>query len=323
MPAPPRPLPPLQSLVFFEAAARHLNFTQAAEELGATQPAVSHRVRTMEDQLGVPLFVRQHRGVRLTAEGEQLYAVVRDSLEALRQATAQVRLTAPSHRVLTLATDFGFAKLWLMPRMHALQQALPGLELRLLTSQAETDPHRGEVDFRIVFDNPSTGIGERLFPELVVPVCSPAFKAAHGPFGPAAQLAAWPLLHLQVESPQRWMNWSEWFALQGTAPAAPVGGLTFNDYSLVIQAAIAGHGIALGWAPLVDDLLDRGELVIAFDRPVQTPRGYFLDAPRGVPAGSWRARFRDWLAAQCHAEQGLDAVLAAVKSRQGEAAAHA
>ncbi len=144
-----RNLPQLQSLVYFESAARLLNFTPAAEELGTTQPAISQRVRAMEEHLGVSLFQRLHRGVKLTHEGERLYQTVRDSLDALNQATAQVR-PQEDKRLLTIATDFGFAKLWLMPRMHALRRLMPELQLRVLTWQDEIDDRRGEVDLHII-----------------------------------------------------------------------------------------------------------------------------------------------------------------------------
>ena len=122
----PQQLPALQSLIHFESAARHLNFTSAAEELGATQPAVSLRIRKLEDELGLPLFDRLHRGVRLTDEGERLFETVQQTLEALRLVTADMR-TQQSRRTLTLSTDFGFARLWLLPRMAALREAIPEL----------------------------------------------------------------------------------------------------------------------------------------------------------------------------------------------------
>lgn len=294
-----RQLPQLQSLVYFESAARHLNFTAAAEELGTTQPAVSHRVKSMEEHLGVPLFLRQHRGVSLTAEGQRLYQTVRDSLDALRLTTAEVRVQEEK-RTLTLATDFGFAKLWLLPRIPELRKAIPQLQLRVLTSQEDVDPRKTPVDFSIHFDSPAAEAGaELLFPEFVVPVCSPELLRRHGPLRHAGDLAQLPLLHLQQVEPTRWMDWSEWFAAQGSAqpPASPQ--LIFNDYSMVIQAAVAGNGVALGWAPLVDELLDKGQLAIAYDRPLRTNRGCFLSTPRFSQLSGIRARFRDWLLGEC------------------------
>lgn len=294
-----RQLPQLQSLVYFESAARHLNFTSAAEELGTTQPAVSHRIRNMEEHLGISLFMRQHRGVKLTAEGLRLYQTVRESLEALRITTAEVRIQ-DEQRTLTLATDFGFAKLWLLPRIHELRRAVPNVQLRILTSQEEIDPRKDEVDLSVLFNNaPTAGDVSLLFREKVVPVCSPGLLRQQRAVRNVGELAELPLLHLEQANPKRWMNWNEWFAAQGIAPPAASAHLIFNDYSLIIQAAIAGHGVALGWAPLVDDLLDRGELAIAYDRPVQTARGYFLVTPRPGQLVGPRAKVRDWIICEC------------------------
>lgn len=294
-----RQLPQLQSLVYFESAARHLNFTAAAEELGTTQPAVSHRVRSMEEHLGVSLFFRQHRGVKLTEEGSRLYQTVRQSLDALRLTTEAVRVQ-DEQRSLTLATDFGFAKLWLMPRIRDLQQAIPGLQLRILTSQDQIDPRQETIDFSIHFNGPMADPNaELLFPEYVVPVCSPALLDRHSPIRSTDDLARLPLLHLQQVEPTRWLDWDEWFRLQGGHPGTVSSNLTFNDYSMVIQAAISGNGVALGWAPLVDELLEQGQLAVAYDRPVKTARGCFLITPPFSRTSGLRARFRDWLLSEC------------------------
>lgn len=292
-----RQLPQLQSLVYFESAARHLNFTAAAEELGTTQPAVSHRVKSMEEHLGISLFLRQHRGVKLTAEGMRLYETVRNSLDALRLTTAEVR-TQDEQRTITLATDFGFAKLWLMPRIQQLREAVPGLQLRLLTSQEEIDPRAEEIDISIHYKSPDQhGHAVLLFPETVLPVCSPDLLKKLGPFMTAADLSKAPLLHLQQVEPRRWLDWNGWCAEHDLGDEPMPQSLTFNDYSLVIQAAIGGHGIALGWTPLVDDLLDRGDLVAALDQPVTTARGCYMEIRRpGRPSGIL-AKFADWILA--------------------------
>jgi len=305
-----RRLPPLQSLVVFESAARHLNFTAAAEELCSTQPAVSQRVRSMEADLGTPLFQRLHRGVRLTAEGQRLYETVRDSLDALHAATQRVEpgvLSITDRPVVSIATDFGFAKLWLMPRMHLLRRALPDLQLRVLASQ---DPGAcDDVDFRIVFDRAPRGRAQLLLPEQVVPVCAPSLLQQRRPLRRAGELASLPLLHLDGGEPGRWMDWAEWFSAQGVPHPGGASVLSFNDYSLVVQAAVEGHGVALGWAPLVDELLDRGALVIAHDRPVQTERGYFLMPARDERLHGLQALLRDWLVGECRRTDGVRALL--------------
>jgi len=290
--------PPLQALVVFEAAARHRNFTAAAQELGTTQPAVSHRVRGLEERLGLALFRRQARGVDLTEAGQQLFDSVHASLDQLRQAmTALQRRHA--RRPLTLATDPGLARLWLMPRLEALRTAVPGLQLRILTAQHEIEADGRPADLSLHFGPPPEGgRAELMFPEQVLPVCSPGLLQRLGPVQDPADLADWPLLtlqHPQDGGPERWMSWRAWFEAQGRRPPMTAPAWVFNDYALLVQAAQAGQGVALGWAPLVDDLIARGELVVPVPVPVRTARGYWLEAPARAPVAGRLAQVLDWL----------------------------
>jgi putative choline sulfate-utilization transcription factor len=294
-----RRLPPLQSLVFFEAAVRHLSFTAAARELGTSQPAVSQRIGLLEEDLGVPLFKRAHRGVSLTADGVQLFTAVRESLGGIGDAAAKIRARR-ARQVLTVATDFGFAAYWLMPRLAALRALVPNLDVRIVTTQDPFDIRGEPVDIAIAF-----GAGQwpgctalPLFPETVVPVCSPRFLAQHGLTGQAAELAKLPLLHLESTEPLRWLGWESWFALQGVATTGESHDLTLNNYPLVIQAAIAGQGVALGWTPLVDDLVRNGQLA-AVAPPTRTTHGYFLVEPNAHRTQEAVQRFRQWIVGEC------------------------
>jgi putative choline sulfate-utilization transcription factor len=291
-------LPPLQALVFFEAAARHQNFTAAAQELGATQPAVSQRVSWLEEDLGVALFKRQHRGVALTAEGLRLFEAVREGLSVIGDATAELRASR-SQPVLTVATDFGFAAYWLMPRLSALRELVPDLDVRIVTSQSGFDIRKEPVDVAISFGaGPWPGCeAEPLFPEVVRPVCSPAFAEQHGLTGQAAALSGLPLLHLEQPAPARWLSWPDWFALHGLPVSHGHHDLTFNNYPLVIQAAMIGQGVALGWSPLVDELLAAGQLLAAVAQPAQTERGYFLVWPKSARFTGALGVFRRWILA--------------------------
>ncbi|PXW94345.1 putative choline sulfate-utilization transcription factor [Sphaerotilus hippei] len=295
-----RRLPPLQSLVFFEAAARHLSFTTAARELGSSQPAVSQRIGLLEEDLGLPLFRREHRGVSLTADGAFLFEAVHASLGGLGEAVNRLR-ARHDRQVLTVVTDFGFATYWLMPRLAALRASIPNIDVRIVTSQNEFDIRGEPVDVAIAFGSGSwPGCqAERLFPEVVVPVCSPAFLARHGLEGEPAALGGLPLLHLESAEPARWLTWSHWFALHGLTTAAERRDLTLNNYALVIQAAIAGQGVALAWLPLVDELIRSGQLVTAVTRPVRTERGYFLVQPHALRSSGLLAGFRQWMLDEC------------------------
>lgn len=291
---------PLQGLQLFASAAHHLNFTLVADEFGTSQPAVSQRIAALERQLGVTLFERSRRGVALTPEGSLLHDAVRVHLAALASALDRVRSRA-TREVLTVATDFAFAHFWLMPRMAAFQQIEPELDVRIVTSQNEFDIRDGSVDLAVSF-----GTGQwpgceavPIMPEVVLPVCSPALLApgrADADADPAALLRR-PLLHLGSSGRTRWMTWQDWAQRQGVPARAPDAGqsLTLGNYPLLIQAAIAGRGLALGWRPLVDDLLHDGQLV-ALGEPVTTERGYFLVRPRGRTPGRALERLCNWIA---------------------------
>lgn len=293
-------LPPLQMLSVFESAARLASFTAAARELGSTQPAVSQRIVQLEAELGAPLFDRGHRGVTLTADGRRLYEAVRQSIETLRGAVAEIR-AARANGALTILTDAGFATYWLVPRLMDLRRWLPDINVKVVTSQSAFDPRRDHADVAIAFGegdwSPCTAT--RLFQEQVVAVCSPAFREAHPEIVEPADLRAAPLLHVQPTEPERWLGWNGWFAAHGLAAPSDEQGSTFNSYALVMHAALTHQGVALGWLPLIDELLSSGQLVTLFDGPVTTSRGYFLVCPQARPEAPAAPAFRRWLFGAC------------------------
>lgn len=291
-------LPPMQTLAAFESAARLASFTAAARELGSTQPAVSQRVVQLEEYLGAPLFNRGHRGVTLTAEGELLFAAVRESLETIRAATSEIR-TRRTRGSLNIRTDFGFATYWLLPRLAQLRELMPGVRVTITTSQ-EFDPQRDRSDVAISFgDGNWDGAVTRLFSEEVFPVCSPGYRDMGGVIHTPADLAAQTLLHLQPAQPQRWMAWRDWFAAHGLGAPLEDEAMTFNSYAHVIHAALMGQGVALGWSPLVDDLLATGQLVRVFTESLRTERGYFLVCPAPRARAADVRTFRDWILREC------------------------
>jgi putative choline sulfate-utilization transcription factor len=294
-------LPPMQTLSVFESAARLASFTAAARELGSTQPAVSQRIVQLEEDLGTPLFERGHRGVSLTAEGERLFDAVRQGLDIIRVATADIRARRASGE-LTILTDFGFATYWLMPRLDRLKQLMPEVNVKIITSQAGFDPRHDHADIAIAFGdgNWAPCTSTRLFQEEATPVCSPAFRNAHPEVTEAAHLTHLHLLHLQPTEPVRWLAWDDWFAAQGVSPPAERHGITFNSYALVIHAVLMNQGVALGWTPLTDELLAAGQLVRLLDKPVATARGYFLVCPQARPEAAAVPVFRRWLFNECH-----------------------
>ncbi|MGG1947778.1 LysR family transcriptional regulator [Trinickia sp. NRRL B-1857] len=293
-------LPPLQMLSVFESAARLASFTAAARELGSTQPAVSQRIVQLEADLGTPLFERGHRGVTLTADGQRLYEAVRQSMATMRDAVSEIR-AARAKGALTILTDAGFATYWLVPRLMDLRRLLPDINVKVVTSQLAFDPRRDHADVVIAFGDgdfaPCTAT--RLFPEEVVPVCSPRFREAHPNISKPADLYSAPLLHVQPTEPERWLGWNSWFAAHDLSAPPDRHGSTFNSYALVMNAALTHQGVALGWLPLVDELIASGQLVSLFDEPVSTPRGYFLVCPPARPETPTAPAFRRWLFSAC------------------------
>jgi putative choline sulfate-utilization transcription factor len=297
-----RRLPPLQSLIFFEAAGRHRNFSAAARELGTTQSAVSHQIHFLEQDLGTPLFHRLHRGVDLTADGNRLFECVRDGFDHLHRVVSEIR-SRRRHQVLAVATDFGFAACWMMPRLGNLRALIPDLDVRIVTSQHWIDLRGEPLDVAVeIGGGPGHWPGcvaEPLFPESVVTVCSPGLLAFHGPIAGPGDLARLPLLHLESVKPARWLCWDDWFAAHGVARTGTGRDLTFNNYPLVLQAAVAGQGVALGWLPLVEDLLRGGQLVAVLDRTLRTDCSYYLVTPNRRDRPVVLDRFRTWILDEC------------------------
>ncbi|WP_277188903.1 LysR family transcriptional regulator [Caballeronia sp. BR00000012568055] len=289
-------LPPMQALLMFESAARLASFTAAARELGSTQPAVSQRVVQLEESLGAPLFERGHRGVSLTEDGARLFDAVRQGLDLIRSATNDIR-SRNTQRTLTLSTDFGFATYWLMPRLPQFKALMPDVDVKITTSQYAPSASGEQADVVIVFGDMHGDWGTRhavkLFSERVTPVCSPKLAAAYD----TTDLRKLPLLHLERTQPERWLSWNAWFDAHGLAAPPTHGGFTFNSYALVAHAAVMGQGVALGWSPLIDELIATGQLVSLSDTPLVTERGYVLLTPR-EPNAAVRA-FRDWLLDEC------------------------
>jgi len=281
-------LPPLELLVEFEAAARHLSFTKAAAERFVTQSAMSRRIKTLEDDLGVALFRRRHRALVLTDEGQRLFETCTTLLAELRTTVARIR--QPTQRqVLALTTTPGLASLWLIPRLPAFTQAHPGIDVRIDASFRRRDLRGEGIDVAIRYAPAGSIDGTQLFAETVLPVCSPQLLKRTGhPLRSAADLHRFPLLQMMLPAdagmPTDWDPWLKAVNLPDLEPAAT---LSFNNYDEVIVAAVAGQGIALGRTPLIDRLLEERKLVAPLQGSFASPRAYFLviePAARNRPA---------------------------------------
>ncbi|MEI9986627.1 MAG: LysR substrate-binding domain-containing protein [Aliidongia sp.] len=290
-------MPPLNTLAIFEAAGRRLNFSEAAQELGTTQPAISQQIGALEADLGVALFRRLHRGVALTVAGAELLAAVGAGLAAIEDAAATIRRSA-GPKILQVLTDFGFAAWWLMPRLGTLNEQMPDVEVRVQTAQHEVDLRREQVDVAVLFGDAGQWPDCRvtmLFPEEVHPVCTPDFRARQDGFSGPGDLARLRLLHVRDAVPKRWLTWPDWFAAHGLEPGKRSQDMVFNNYQLVLQGALLGQGAALGWRPLIDDLLRGGHLELLDDAALRTARGYCLVEPMGRFDDPVVAQFRRWI----------------------------
>lgn len=289
-------LPPLQSLVIFEASARLLSFTAAARELGTTQPAVSQQIRALEASLGVPLFERIYRGVVLTDAGHVLLKTTQSSLQDLRNVLQKIKQKPKSQRI-TVATDFAFAAFWLMPRLPDFRRQHKDIDIRIQTSQSEVDLVSIEADVAVLFgDGHYQGyLSEKLLPEIVYPICSPKLLDEYACLTNLEDLVKAPLLKLNAEMGQKWIDWEQLFQLNNCQwqPAESV--MEFDNYTLLVQAAISGQGIGLGWFPLVDDFIKSGVLVELPNFNVQSDNGYYIVLSKQQAPTAPVAAFLDWL----------------------------
>ena len=267
-------------LRLFAAAARLGNLSRAAVMMGVTQPALSYRIRQMEEALGAPLFLRRHRGLELTAAGEELYDAVSQGLDKIDRAIGAIgrKRVTPTVR---LATDFGFAAARLMPKMAEFRLINPDIEVHIVATQSLTAAVHPDIDLAIVFGSREDFRGEAalIIPERVTTVCTAGFAARYGPFGEPADLLGVPLIHLDSPDKTRWFEWDRWLAAAGVPGRSTVPAIGFNTYTLVVQAALSDQGVALGWLGLVDDLLESGALVRACDLTLTSDRGYWLLRP--------------------------------------------
>ncbi len=292
-------LPPLGTLVAFEAAARHLSFTRAAGELHLTQAAISRQIRLLEDDLGVALFTRANRAVRLTSEGRDLQHTVAPILGHLANAAEQLRNVSGAHR-LSVATDQSIAALWLMPRLSGFRAANPDVLVRLVASDNDADCLASNVDIAIMHgDGTWPGYDATLLlDEDIFPVCSPAYLERHGPITSTSELAGHVLVDLEDDH-WDWVSWRVWLTENNVDLAAEHHGMIVNNYPLVLQAARDGIGIALGWKHLADAYLNDGSLIRPLGKQsLRTGFGYYLLTPAGRAAGADARVFHDWVLQQ-------------------------
>jgi len=296
-------LPSLDLLRGFVAVGRRMSITEAARDLFLTQSAVSRQVQALEVQLGVRLLTRGYRAIAFTSEGERLFRSADSAVQQLQDVLAELGpRTGP--RPVTVSTTIGFTVLWLMPRLTGFQSRYPDVDLRVSAHNAVMDLRAGGIDLAVRYtcaQHAPLG-ATRLFDETVVPVASPALGLRALDCPQALQTATL----LEFEEPRyRWLQWGHWIESAGWGGAAPRASLHFNQYDLVIQAALAGQGIALGRRELIRPLLREGRLVpLAMPGAPDTGGyGYWL-APAAGAVRAEVAEVAAWILGEAAAQSG-------------------
>ena len=290
-----RLLPSLDALILFEAAARLRSFTRAAEEIGVSQAAVSYAVKQLEEALGEQLFLRQHRSVETTEAGERFYNNVAIGLSHIRRATEDLQRSRQQDHV-TLSMSTAFASHWMLPRLATLRRELRDVDLRLHTSDKDIDLVAEHIPLGIRRgDGNWDTYGSVLFAkEILFAVAAPSYVEAMGRPNWREGIAAHTLIH--AEEPYRSRpTWSDWFDALAIPYDENVNGLALNDYSLVVQAAMEGEGIALGSAHIVQLLIETDCLVKVADDVVETGYGVYVVWPKHIPLTSQTEQVCDWL----------------------------
>lgn len=292
---------PLNALRAFESAARHLNFSRAADELSVTPGAVSQQIRILEDTVGAPLFRREARGLVLTDPARAAHPLLREGFERLAEASALLR-EPPRRRQVAISVAPSFASKWLMPRMDDFHAAHPDVEVWISADMEPADLNEGAVDLAVRYgpgDYPGY-IVERLLTETVLPVCAPALMRGEHPIRRPADLIHHSLLHDMSDDgdPGR-PDWPMWLKARGVRHPDPRRGSRFSQSGLLIEAAAAGRGVALARHTLAQADLASGRLVAPFpDGSQSVGYAYFLVQPRARPASLSTQAFVGWLRRQ-------------------------
>jgi LysR family glycine cleavage system transcriptional activator len=297
------PLLPLDSLPFFDASMRHSSFAAAAAELNVTPSAVSQRIKSLEQALGIVLFERLPHGLKPTEAARLFLLEVRPALHRLR--VASTRITArgkrrPAGRGQKLSVDMlpALATARFGSLLGSFNEHFPDVELRLSSSPALSDPARDGFDCCVRYGAGGwQGVdAQRLSDEDVFPVCAPALLVNHSPITRDSDFARFPLIHDLMP-----IGWSEWLAAFA-APEIEINGPVFSDSSLALRAASEGLGIALGRSKLVGPDLDSGRLVRASTNELRSPFSYWLVRPSGR-RDALVDLFKEWLVAECFGER--------------------
>lgn len=301
-------LPPLDYLLTFESAAICQSFAGASRELNISESAISRKTRLLELHYDVPLFIRGHKSVTLTPQGQKLLDAVSPAIQGLRDVSREI-LSGHSRNVVTLAATHSVASLWLMPRLQKFNSRNKHLKIMLVASDDDSECLANTVDLAILRGdgNWPNHRSRLLFGETVFPVCAPGYLRANPAIKSVEKLPNHALIDVSSIHTE-WMDWTTWLHQHGIPRPDHDQSASFNTYPLAVQAAVDGLGVALGWGHLVDRLLESGALV----RPlgaidVRSDFGYYLLRPEKRKAFLERTIVEDWLLKESAARKRYNA----------------
>lgn len=284
-----------RNLIVFEAAARLGSFTLAAQELGMQQPSVSAAIRQLEEALGVQLFLRAHRQVTLTREGNQLFNGISGPMTDVEAALNALRQQGQLDHV-TLSTSSAFSFYWMMPRLGNFRETHPGIDLRVQNSDRDPDLDAENISLGIRLGNGKwPGLNAaKIADEIIYPIASPRMMAAAVNLRSVPSLLHQRLIHLEEPIRKR-PTWSDWFESFDIKGADITRGLQLNDYALVLQAAISGDGFAFGWNHIVRDLVAAGTIAAKQDWEWKTGNGIYVVWSDRQNLSERARKVRDWI----------------------------
>lgn len=288
-------LPPLKSLVAFEAVARHLSLTRAGEELRISREAVSRHIRVLEEHLGIKLFDRLHRAVALTPPGEKFQLVVRESLENIAYVAGSVSRPRLPFKI-TVSATIAISSFWLTPRLANFRSKYPNIEIHVVISDRPRDLHTDEIDVGLRYgDGKWHGLNAvHLFDVRSFPVCSPDYLSRSGPLDSPADLLQHTLINLDG-STHATEDWWWWLKHQNVRVPASFRMLGLDSYDNVIQLALKGEGVALGFSGLVTEFLSDGRLVQPIRNSESRNRAVYLVTPATASPTPKVQNFIDWI----------------------------
>ncbi|POU03971.1 glycine cleavage system transcriptional regulator GcvA [Pseudescherichia vulneris] len=291
-------LPPLNALRVFDAAARHLSFTRAADELFVTQAAVSHQIKSLEDFLGLKLFRRRNRSLLLTEEGQSYFQDIKEIFSQLTEATRKLQ-SRSAKGALTVSLLPSFAIQWLVPRLSSFNSAYPGIDVRIQAVDREVDKLADDVDVAIFYGRgnwPGLRV-EKLYAEYLLPVCSPLLLTGDKPLKTPEDLAKHTLLH--DASRRDWQTYTRQLGLNLNVQQGPI----FSHSAMVLQAAIHGQGVALANNVMAQSEIEAGRLACPFNDVLVSKNAFYLVCHDSQAELGKIAAFRQWILAKAAAEQ--------------------